>query len=103
MCGMLASDRARGQSPASHARSVARVDREILENCACSQIAGRARDRAAGVRSGARQVQALDPAEAPRARPFAEHLAVEDVPASDAEALLQLPRTEHEAINDAVG
>ena len=72
------------------------------------QEAGCAGDRAARMGAGAGQVEALDAPE--RARPeapgedlVAQHLAVEDVPAGDGEAGLELARAEREAVDHAGG
>src|SRR4051794_27921392 len=80
----------------------------VLEQRPGGEVARSAGDRSAGMGPGAGQVQALDAAEAPCAEAALEqlareHLAVEDVPAGDPEAGLELARAESQAVDDVVG
>src|SRR3954447_13910813 len=97
----------RAPYPACAGRTL-RSARAVLEHRAGGQVAGRAGDRAAGMGARAGQVQALDAAEAPGTEPALEqlarkHLPVEDVPAGDAEARLELARPKGQAVDDAIG
>src|SRR5215212_2800902 len=79
----------------------------ILEHRARGQVARGPGHRASRMGARAGEVQPLDSAEPARAGPVLQHLprqhlAVEDVPAGDAEAGLELPRAEREAVDDAV-
>src|SRR3954469_10009198 len=81
---------------------------QVLEDRARGQVARRAGHRAARMGARAAQVQAVDAGEAARREAalqqlVAEHLAVEDVPAGQAEARLELAGPQREALDDAVG
>src|SRR3954452_15983138 len=72
---------------------------QVLDHGPRRQQARRAGHGSAGMGAGARQVKGVDPTEAAAVRTIFEqlagkHLAVEDMPAGDAEAFLQLPRAE---------
>src|SRR3954471_23172386 len=93
-------------APPAAARRVGSA-RAVLEHGARGQVAGRAGHRAPGMGARAGQVEPLDTAEAAGAEAALgplprEHLAVEDVPAGDAEAGLELARPEGQAVDDVV-
>src|SRR4051812_35124638 len=76
---------------------------EVLEQGTRRVVSRRAGHGAARMRTRPREIEPVDAAEAPRARPLAEHLPVEDVAAGDAETVLELLRPQHHPVDDVVG